>query len=73
MNDAAFRDGVYAVAPSWIATPLTEIVRNDAQQSATILARTPLGRWGEPAEVANVVSFSVFTSRRLHDGCNRAG
>jgi NAD(P)-dependent dehydrogenase (short-subunit alcohol dehydrogenase family) len=48
---------VNAVAPGWIATPLTEIVRNDAQKSATILARTPLGRWGEPAEVANVVSF----------------
>jgi len=26
-------------------------------KSATILARTPLGRWGKPAEVANVVSF----------------
>ena len=48
---------VNAIAPGWIATPLTEIVRNDAQKSATILARTPLGRWGEPSDVANVVSF----------------
>ena len=48
---------VNAIAPGWIATPLTEIVRGDAQKSATILARTPLGRWGEPADVANVVSF----------------
>ena len=48
---------VNAIAPGWIATPLTEIVRGDAQKSATILARTPLGRWGEPTDVANVVSF----------------
>jgi NAD(P)-dependent dehydrogenase (short-subunit alcohol dehydrogenase family) len=48
---------VNAIAPGWIATPLTEIVRNDVQKSATILARTPLGRWGEPADIANVVSF----------------
>jgi NAD(P)-dependent dehydrogenase (short-subunit alcohol dehydrogenase family) len=48
---------VNAVAPGWIATPLTEPVRNDAQKSATILARTPMGRWGEPAEVATVVAF----------------
>ena len=48
---------VNAIAPGWIATPLTEIVRGDAQKSATILARTPLGRWGEPTDVASVVSF----------------
>jgi NAD(P)-dependent dehydrogenase (short-subunit alcohol dehydrogenase family) len=48
---------VNAVAPGWIATPLTEPVREDTQKNATIVARTPLGRWGEPAEVAAVVAF----------------
>ncbi|MEO8741010.1 MAG: SDR family oxidoreductase [Casimicrobiaceae bacterium] len=48
---------VNAVAPGWIATPLTDVVRNDAQKSAAILARTPLGRWGDPADVAAVVVF----------------
>ena len=48
---------VNAVAPGWIATPLTDVVRNDAQKSAAILARTPLGRWGNPADVAAVVVF----------------
>lgn len=48
---------VNATAPGWIATPLTEVVRSDAQKSATILGRTPWGRWGEPFDVANVVSF----------------
>jgi NAD(P)-dependent dehydrogenase (short-subunit alcohol dehydrogenase family) len=48
---------VNAIAPGWIATPLTEVVRNDPQKSAAILARTPLGRWGEPTDVAAVVVF----------------
>jgi NAD(P)-dependent dehydrogenase (short-subunit alcohol dehydrogenase family) len=54
---AADRIRVNAIVPGWIATPLTEAVRDDVQKSATILARTPLGRWGEPEDVANVVAF----------------
>jgi len=48
---------VNAIAPGWIATRLTDVVRNDAQKSAAILARTPLGRWGDPTDVAAVVVF----------------
>jgi NAD(P)-dependent dehydrogenase (short-subunit alcohol dehydrogenase family) len=50
---------VNAVAPGWIATPLTAPVRGDAVKSDAILARTPLGRWGEPADVAGAVAFLV--------------
>lgn len=48
---------VNAVAPGWIATPLTQALQEDAARSAPILARTPLGRWGEPQEVAGPVLF----------------
>jgi len=48
---------VNALAPGWIATPLTQIVRDDPQKSATILARTPMGRWGEPDDVAAAAVF----------------
>ena len=48
---------VNAIAPGWIATPLTDVVRSDALKSAAILARTPLGRWGNPADLAGVVAF----------------
>jgi len=48
---------VNAIAPGWIATPLTEVVRKDKQKSAAILSRTPLGRWGDPDDVASVVVF----------------
>lgn len=48
---------VNAVAPGWIATPLTEALRGDPARNGPILARTPMARWGEPAEVANAVVF----------------
>jgi NAD(P)-dependent dehydrogenase (short-subunit alcohol dehydrogenase family) len=48
---------VNAVAPGWVRTPLTRALQEDAQRSAAILARTPLGRWAEPADVAGTVVF----------------
>jgi len=48
---------VNAVAPGWIATPLTQALQDDAARTAQILGRTPLGRWGTPADVAAPVLF----------------
>ncbi|GLQ56428.1 SDR family NAD(P)-dependent oxidoreductase [Devosia nitrariae] len=48
---------VNAVAPGWIATPLTQALRDDASRSDAILARTPLNRWGTPDDVANAVLY----------------
>lgn len=48
---------VNAVAPGWIATPLTKALRDDPARNAPILARTPMQRWGEPGEVAAGVAF----------------
>ncbi|HET9069981.1 MAG TPA: SDR family oxidoreductase [Amaricoccus sp.] len=48
---------VNAVAPGWIATLLTRALRDDPARNAQVLARTPLGRWGEPGEVAAGVVF----------------
>jgi NAD(P)-dependent dehydrogenase (short-subunit alcohol dehydrogenase family) len=48
---------VNAVAPGWIATPLTQALQEDAGRTAQILGRTPLGRWGTPADVAGPVLF----------------
>jgi glucose 1-dehydrogenase len=49
---------VNAVGPGTILTDLVKesVMAGDAQRRA-ILARTPLGRCGEPSEVASVVSF----------------
>jgi NAD(P)-dependent dehydrogenase (short-subunit alcohol dehydrogenase family) len=48
---------VNAVAPGWIATPLTQPLQQDPARSDPILARTPLGRWGTPEDVAQAVAF----------------
>jgi NAD(P)-dependent dehydrogenase (short-subunit alcohol dehydrogenase family) len=48
---------VNAVAPGWIETPLTEALRENAQRSEAILARTPLGRWGRPEDIAGGVLY----------------
>jgi len=53
------RDGirVNAVAPWYIRTPLAQPVLDDPERLAKILATTPLGRIGEPEEVASLVAF----------------
>ncbi|MBL8342325.1 MAG: SDR family oxidoreductase [Rubrivivax sp.] len=48
---------VNAVAPGWIATPLTQALQDDPARSGPIVARTPLGRWGTPEDVAGPVLF----------------
>ncbi len=59
---------VNAVAPGWIATPLTQGLQDDAQRSAAILARTPLGRWGAPEDIAGPVLFLASPAARFVTG-----
>lgn len=48
---------VNAIAPGWIKTALTEPLVSEAAKSAAILARTPMARWGEPADIAGTALF----------------
>jgi NAD(P)-dependent dehydrogenase (short-subunit alcohol dehydrogenase family) len=59
---------VNAVAPGWIATPLTQPLQDDAARAAPILARTPLGRWGTPEDVAGPVLFLASPAARFMTG-----
>ena len=59
---------VNAVAPGWIATQLTQALQEDSQRSEAILSRTPLGRWGEPADVAGPVLFLASDTARFVTG-----
>jgi NAD(P)-dependent dehydrogenase (short-subunit alcohol dehydrogenase family) len=54
---AADRIRVNAVAPGWIRTGLTQELQDDEAADRRILDRTPLGRWGTPDEVAQLVAF----------------
>ena len=46
-----------AVAPGPIATPMTAEARADPARAAGLLASIPLGRYGQPEEVAAAVAF----------------
>ena len=59
---------VNAVAPGWIATPLTQALQDDPERSKPILARTPMGRWGTPADVAGPVLFLASAAAQFVTG-----
>jgi NAD(P)-dependent dehydrogenase (short-subunit alcohol dehydrogenase family) len=59
---------VNAVAPGWIATPLTAALQADPARSGPIVARTPLARWGTPDDVADPVFFLASTAARFITG-----
>lgn len=48
---------INAIAPGWIATPLTSALQADAARSQPILDRTPLGRWGQPSDLLGGVLY----------------
>lgn len=48
---------VNALAPGWIETPMTAALRENDDRSATILGRTPMGRWGRPDELVGPALF----------------
>jgi NAD(P)-dependent dehydrogenase (short-subunit alcohol dehydrogenase family) len=48
---------VNAIAPGYIATRLTGALQDDAERSDSIVARTPLARWGRPEDVAGAALF----------------
>jgi 2-deoxy-D-gluconate 3-dehydrogenase len=48
---------VNAIAPGYIATDNTTALRQDADRSASILARIPAGRWGDPADFKGPTVF----------------
>ena len=59
---------VNAIAPGWVDTALTKALRDDAQRSAAILARTPLGRWAQPDDIAGAAVFLCSPAARFITG-----
>jgi len=59
---------VNAVAPTFILTPLTQSTFDDPQMRADLLRRIPLGRVGQPEDVAGAVVFLASPAAALVTG-----
>ena len=58
---------VNAICPGPFATPLNEILLKDPPKAKEMIAKVPMDRWGDPAELATAVlyfasDFSGFTT-----------
>lgn len=59
---------VNAIAPGWTETPLSERGRQSREFSQAIVARTPLGRWALPGEIADPALFLCSEAARFITG-----
>lgn len=63
---------VNAIGPGYIETPMTAALHEDEQRLRAVLAQTPMGRLGQPEEIAATALFlasddaSYFTGQLLH-------
>ena len=49
--------GVNAIAPGYIATNNTAALQADEKRNSEILGRIPVGRWGQPSDLAGAAVF----------------
>lgn len=59
---------VNGIAPGYIATNNTQALREDADRSASILSRIPLGRWGVPEDFKGPVVFLASSASDYVNG-----
>jgi gluconate 5-dehydrogenase len=60
---------VNAIAPGWIETPmLDQALAGDPERKARILARTPMGRFGDPEDIARAARFLCSPAAKFVNG-----
>jgi NAD(P)-dependent dehydrogenase (short-subunit alcohol dehydrogenase family) len=59
---------VNAVAPGWVITELSRGARENPERNAQIQGRIPLGRWADPAEIADPILFLCSSAARYVTG-----
>lgn len=64
------KDGIRcnAVAPGWIKTNMARVLWENPELAAPISERTPMGRWGDPQELGDVVGFLCAPESRFVTG-----
>jgi 2-deoxy-D-gluconate 3-dehydrogenase len=48
---------VNAIAPGFVKTDINKVVHSDADRSAPITSRIPMGRWGRPNDLTGAAIF----------------
>lgn len=66
--DVTQSDQVNAVAPTYIETPLTKYGMEDERLYTAWMENTPMGRVGQPDEIASVVLFLASDAASLLTG-----
>ena len=54
---AKYNIQVNAIGPGYILTDLTRSLREDPERHATVMRRTPAGRWGTPDDLTGACVF----------------
>jgi NAD(P)-dependent dehydrogenase (short-subunit alcohol dehydrogenase family) len=64
------RDGirVNVLSPGWVATEMTDGVRAHDRSNEAAIGRTPMRRWGEPADFAGPAVFLASDASRFMTG-----
>ncbi|MBL8311081.1 MAG: SDR family oxidoreductase [Burkholderiales bacterium] len=59
---------VNGVAPGWVITELSRGARENPERNAQIMSRIPMGRWADPAEIADPILFLCSDAARYVTG-----
>lgn len=62
------RHRVNAVAPGMVMTDMTRATLTDPAGAKAVLGTTPLGRWGEPDDIAKAIAFLASDDARFMTG-----
>jgi 2-deoxy-D-gluconate 3-dehydrogenase len=59
---------INAIAPGYVESNNTEALRADPDRSASILARIPAGRWGQPSDIGDATVFLLSNASNYMHG-----
>jgi NAD(P)-dependent dehydrogenase (short-subunit alcohol dehydrogenase family) len=48
---------VNAICPGWFSTEMTDSLQKNAETNAQIVAKIPMGRWGQPEEIGALAAY----------------